>query len=274
MRKTLENIITRFKQGDLSMRTYITMALCVFTFALLPLATLAQETSLSTVASDNITTTPETEAERVKRELIEYYPNIDFGREVDEPDQARWLFEDEVAMQNLLGIKPRFVYNPKNLPDPMVIPWVRQNIIAAELLREARELIRLKEYDRALQILTLIVNSYAGTSSYREAREELDKVDIELDKMRDIPIREREGQRIVLPPWIYENTKAVIWEPVNPIVLVGDHMLFPRPESCCRRIAASLHGSSPGSSRLVCIRTDILPSLLRSNSSSPGCSPG
>jgi hypothetical protein len=202
------------------MKTFKKMTIfCVILFSIAS-AALAQQT----VMQDEATTTPESEAERLRRELLAEFPNLDLGREADEVEAAKWLFEDKELTRERLGLNPRFVYNPKNLADPMVIPWVRQNIIAAELLADARKLIRQQEYSRAAQVLTLIVNSYAGTSSYKEAVEELADVK---EKMYDdggkppVPIE----TRVVMPPWIYDNTKAVIWDPVNPVALVGDATL-------------------------------------------------
>lgn len=178
-------------------------------------------------AKEDVSTTPseELEIERIKQEILELYPSLDFGRELDEPATPRWLFEEEDKVRELLGLNPRFIYNPKNLRDPMVIPWIRQNVIAQELFNDIQKLIKEERYDEAIQKLTTIIDSYPGTSVYSQAQKELARLKSLLAKQETVKQQLAQGQRIVLPPWIYENTKGVIWDPEKPVVLVGEYTL-------------------------------------------------
>ena len=193
-------------------------------FILLSLPGIAQEIPLP-VAEDTSTTSPESEVERIKREILELYPTVDFGREVDEPKKPRWLFEEEDDVRQLLGLNPRFIYNPKNLRDPMVIPWIRQNVIAQELFNDVRKLVQQERYDEAMQLLTKIIDSYPGTSVYSQAQKELQKLKNILSKQITAQQQKAGQKRVILPTWVYENTKGVIWDPQRPVVLVGEYTL-------------------------------------------------
>ncbi len=186
---------------------------------------LFSQPSPETVSDDAVSSPPESEVDRIKREILAVYPNVDFGREVDEPAQVRWLFENEDDVRELLGLDPRFIYNPKNLPDPMIIPWVRQNVIAQELFNDAMRYIKEGRIMLAQQTLKTIVDSYPASSVFREAQDEYEKIR-QLASLQEVQIQQsRETQRVVLPPWVYENAKGIIWDPVNPVILIGDYTL-------------------------------------------------
>ena len=66
----------------------------------------------------------------------------DLGKELEEPEKPATLFKTQEDVRKLLGDEPRFVYSPRNLPDPMIIPWVRRDVIVREMMEAAQEKIK------------------------------------------------------------------------------------------------------------------------------------
>lgn len=184
-------------------------------------ALLAQETP-TTMVEDTATSPPQTEAERIKQEILELYPSLDFGREVNEPEKPRWLFEDEKHIREALGLNPRFIYNPKDLPDPMVIPWIRHNVIAQELMSDALRYIKEGKLQLAEETLKRIVDAYSYSSVSRQAQTELEKL---RQRLAEEGKKSADSQAVVLPSWIYENTRGIVWDEKKPVVLIGDYIL-------------------------------------------------
>lgn len=215
------HILILKQKGDKMMGTF-KLFVCFLLFVIPAIVVVAQPEETATVQSDTLTTEPETDVERIKREILELYPGMDFGREVDEPTTVRWLFKEDDNVRELLGLHPRFVYNPKDKPDPMVIPWIRREIMAKELLNEALTLLNQRKLHEARKLLAMIVENYKESKSYAQAVQELEKVDKTMQQQPGITDTQ---PQIVLPPWIYDNIKGIIFDPDMPVVLIGEDTL-------------------------------------------------
>ncbi len=72
------------------------------------------------------------------------------------------IFNDRERVEQMLGEKPKFIYFPDGV-DPMIIPWVRNEIIAKELWDEARLAESTGDLDRALEILNRLSEEFMET---------------------------------------------------------------------------------------------------------------
>ncbi|MCB2153980.1 hypothetical protein KQI84_03785 [bacterium] len=160
------------------------------------------------------------------------------GREADEdPRSPRNLFETKEVREALLGTKPKFVYFPQGI-DPMIIPWVRNQIVVNELLDDVRELMALGDLPslrRAQEITEEITTKYKDTQQAPEANRLRSQI------LRQIQIlTQTDPERVnqphatptpdINPPprWVIENTRGVIVDKVQPedsYVLIGDDIL-------------------------------------------------
>ena len=150
----------------------------------------------------------------------------DLGKESEEPEMPETLFRTKEDVRKLLGEEPKFVYDPGDLPDPMIIPWVRREVIVRELIEMAQEKINEGYLQEAKKYLEEVLREYPGSRHIKEARTELNRV----KKM----LAEGYGPdgvrrpRFVLPSWVVSNTSGVIvdkQDPTQSVVLVGDEIL-------------------------------------------------
>ncbi len=151
---------------------------------------------------------------------------VDLGKESEEPEMPGTLFRTKEDVRKLLGEEPKFVYDPRDLSDPMIIPWVRREVIVRELIEMAQEKIKEGYLEEAKKYLEEILKEYPGSRHIKEARTQLNQV----KKM----LAEGYGPegvrrpRVVLPSWVVSNTSGVIvdqQDPTQSVVLVGDAIL-------------------------------------------------
>jgi hypothetical protein len=150
----------------------------------------------------------------------------DLGKESEEPETPETLFRTEDDIRQLLGERPTFVYDPRNLPDPMIIPWVRREVIVGELIEMAKENIKEGELQKAKKYLEQVLKEFPTSNRTTEARAELNRVQKMLDEGYG-PEGVRQP-RVVLPAWVASHTVGVIVDQDNPaqsVVLVGDSIL-------------------------------------------------
>lgn len=167
------------------------------------------------------------------------------GREADEDLQNPTnILAQEAVRRNFLGEDPAFVYFPRGI-DPLIVPWVRNRIVAGELLGDATEMLRRAQEmndkamaQRALEVAEEILEKYSETDEATRAR----VVARDARAFIQRPIRPEGEQQIaepVLPPqqqenpfprWVRDNTVGVIVDRDSPDqsrVLVGDFILRP-----------------------------------------------
>ncbi len=183
--------------------------------------------ALTTTAPERVEYT----AEQLEQ-MINAPPAARLGRELDEPDKPFALFSDKKRIAELLGEEPGYVYQPMGT-DPMIVPWVRNRVMAAELVQEARELVGNGKYDEALAKVDLVLERFGDTDSVEKARE----LKMQIDKLKQSAVPPPEPGALQPPPdktvvslpvWITENTKGVIFDvkdPKNSTVLIGEYIL-------------------------------------------------
>lgn len=152
----------------------------------------------------------------------------EFQEDLENPPN---LFDSDERIQDIFGDTPRFIYFPEGV-DPMIIPWVRERIVAEELFEEARVATANQDWERALGILAEIRENYPNTEHGQRAPAELARVQGLRDAERapttetaepDLPVAP-EAQQVVLPNWIAQNTNGVMLSE-DPIVIVGNDFL-------------------------------------------------
>lgn len=152
---------------------------------------------------------------------------LDLGRESDEnePLLATNLFKRPEILQ-LLGDAPRFIYNPLERPDPMVVPWVRRAAIYKELSALAEKMTADKKFDEAVvlyqRILALNDERYNGIARAKlVAIAELQNA----SALAALNATRATEPPVVLPAWVQDNTTGVIISRERDMCLVGNYML-------------------------------------------------
>lgn len=174
-------------------------------------------------------------------ELIALPPTARLGRESDENlDKPRNLFETDEVRKSLLGPKPRYIYIPDG-QDPMIIPWVREAIVAGEMLTDAGNLFKDAQAKKdkaiaqqALDKLKEVQKRYPTSPDATKAKAMEAEVTKYINQQNPDP--SNPGQQPPLPPietlpaWITNNTLGVILDKEQPgesVVLVGDYIIRP-----------------------------------------------
>jgi len=172
--------------------------------------------------------------------LMALPPAAQLGREADEDlENPRNLFENEQVREALLGETPRFVYFPVGV-DPMIIPWVRNQIVVRERADDARKLLESAQQEgerdlarQALDLIDTLDEDYpeaAAAENIEQLRGEIVAFieSPQTDQIVQGPGAEIQEPKVELPPWIPNNTRGVLLDRENPrqsSVLVGDFIL-------------------------------------------------
>jgi len=154
---------------------------------------------------------------------------IDLGKESDDSDSmlASNLFK-KPEIRRMLGDEPRFIYNPGDKPDPMLVPWVRRAAIFKELMTQADALLAagkiadaMKLYQRVADLrdprYTAIVQAKLATIDSQLA----------LESQKAIAGAVQTEIKVELPGWVHDNTTGALVTPTDAVCLVGDYMLHP-----------------------------------------------
>jgi hypothetical protein len=100
------------------------------------------------------------------------------AREADETTPTQLFQQEEI--RKLLGESPtvvyQVVYDGKPLPDPMIIPWVRNAVILKERFDEAVALLAQNKIQQGREALLAIITEYPNTEYARQAQELLKKL--------------------------------------------------------------------------------------------------
>lgn len=168
-------------------------------------------------------------------------------RESDEDlTNPRDVFSNEALRQEYLGNQPDYVYIPEGV-DPMIIPWIRNQIVAGELMQDARDAFsRAQETGDVLAAQSIVRNLEEISTKYPDAPQIADAQSLVEEisnwilgmQPKDDGSDDNKGPEIVepapitpnlpLPSWVKDNTTGVIVDTENPedsVVLVGDFIL-------------------------------------------------
>lgn len=179
--------------------------------------------------------------------LINLPASARLRREADEnPDKPRSLFDSTEIRSAYLGITPRYVYIPRGV-DPMIIPWIRERIVVGELLedtqsefdalrRETNPEIALATARKVLRKTESIATDYPNTNRLPDVQKLSDEVRVFIDQLTkpvdnvvdDNTEIKAPKVTVVLPIWVRENTRGIIYDRENidnSVVLVGDFIV-------------------------------------------------
>ena len=102
-----------------------------------------------------------------------------FGSEKDEARTGKSF--NEADIRKLLAENPeviyRTVYRGTPLPDPMIIPWIRNLVVLEERFAEAVDLLGQGKVSAGREALRGIINDFPETDIARQAQEMLTKID-------------------------------------------------------------------------------------------------
>lgn len=192
---------------------------------------LAMRTGSAASALAALSTTSATAAAAIGAALDGKNPELaktlDLGHESEETEAllATNLFKKPDILR-LLGNNPRFVYNPQERTDPMVVPWVRRAAIFKELSAQADKLMADKKFDQAVVLYQRILQlndqrftpiAHAKLVAIAEQQNAAALALLNSAKTAEPPV--------VLPPWVQDNTTGVIISRDRNMCLVGNYML-------------------------------------------------
>lgn len=149
------------------------------------------------------------------------------GREVEENEAllATDLFKKPEILR-LLGDQPRFIYDPADRPDPMLVPWVRRAAIFKELFASAAASLEAGQVDQALEFYQQILkmNDPRFTPVVQAKLAEIAGKQ-QADASKIAKTTQSIEEKIELPAWVTDNTTGVILAPGDNLCLVGEYML-------------------------------------------------
>lgn len=159
------------------------------------------------------------------------------GRESDEAPQPG-VFEKD---KTILMLDPPFVYVPAGLPDPLIIPWVRDQVVFQEKMDEARKMLaegkasrQVATIKKAIELLGSVPPppDQAASTALAALRSELAKEVAKLEAPTNVDTGPSEPTQVVvtLPEPVRATTNGIILDRDNPnesMVVVGDYMLRP-----------------------------------------------
>jgi len=147
------------------------------------------------------------------------------------------LLEDP-QVRKLLKPSPAFVYNPRDLKDPMIVPWVRHTLLVREFLDTLRKRLNDRRLEEAKSFISQIEELLPDISDIelrKKSQEQLENLRGEYQRLlsepgqtgpkpAQTPIKVPEP---ILPVWIQENFVGVVWQPraEDRIALFGNEIL-------------------------------------------------
>lgn len=167
-------------------------------------------------------------------------PIREFQEDLNNP---KALFESEADLRRIFDATPEFIYFPTGV-DPMIIPWVRERVVAEELFTEAMVARSVRDFEKAKAILREINDQYPNTEHGQKAPGEIANIDRTIEEERLAAIAREQAalepdgpvliaeppapQRPQLPQWVKDNTTAVMMtETGEPVAMVGAEFLRP-----------------------------------------------
>jgi hypothetical protein len=158
------------------------------------------------------------------------HSGLELGNESDDDGSmfASDLFK-RAEIRKLLGDEPKFIYNPRDKSDPMLMPWVRNAAIFKELSELAEKYIEQDELVQAVEVYNKILkmDDPRYTAEVRQKlgilAKQLDEADLALNLVNNAEIA---GAKVDLPHWVLDNTTGIIDAGgLDNVCLVGEHLL-------------------------------------------------
>jgi hypothetical protein len=96
-----------------------------------------------------------TETESISEVQLLTLPKDEIKKESEEPAMPLNLLEDP-QVRKLLKPSPAFIYNPRDLKDPMIVPWVRHTLLVREFLGTLQRRLNDRRLDEAKSLISQI----------------------------------------------------------------------------------------------------------------------
>ncbi len=161
------------------------------------------------------------------------------SREMDETAPVN-IFADPAIVAKLLVPRKVFLYDAKGRRDPMIIDWIRTEIVNSELMAQAQTYIaeatqttdpeaRKARYLLAIQELDRVIKTDPTSHQGKQAQAMKDKVRALIDQTTRAAQKSAEVTKPPeLPPFVPANTRAIVLDQSprhNHLVLVADDLL-------------------------------------------------
>ena len=102
------------------------------------------------------------------------------SREKDEPTTPTQLFDEE-QVRRLIGDNPtvvyRVLYDDRVLPDPMIVPWIRNSVVLKDRFDEAVQLISEQKFREGKEALLAIEAEFPNSEYAAKGREIVRRLD-------------------------------------------------------------------------------------------------
>lgn len=163
-------------------------------------------------------------------------------KESEEPNQLPNILENP-QVRNLLNPMSVFIYNPRDLKDPMIVPWVRHTLLVKEFLETLDKRIgearmdprKIQEARSIIKQIEELLPDVSDLELKKKSEDRLAKLQESLLQLESEPkgILPVETPTVIveppinIPPWIKTNFAGVIWHPKveDRIALIGDEIL-------------------------------------------------
>ncbi len=158
-------------------------------------------------------------------------------KESEEPAKPLNLLENP-QVRRILRPQPSFIYDPGELRDPMIVPWVRHTILVREFLQNLQKLIKEKKITQAKSLIKQIEEILPDVTNLEmrnNASAQLAIIKQKLASAEAVPgeIATEAAPTpiptpvIHIPAWIKTHVGGVIWAPRSQdrMVLIGDEIL-------------------------------------------------
>jgi len=161
-------------------------------------------------------------------------------REIDEEHLSPFNKLLPEIITRFLRDRNSFIYDPRGLPDPMIIPWIRAEILNSEHIAQALEYLREAEstveretkrrlLEQAMQEVEGVVKDDPTSKYGHEAQALKEKIHTMMEGLEATTTVGPVGPPPPRPPeWVVLNTKAVVIDQSSRkahTALVGDSML-------------------------------------------------
>lgn len=155
--------------------------------------------------------------------LINLPPTGQLGKESDED-----ITKHANIFANTGSQEMKYIYFPEGV-DPMIIPWIREQIVAAELMEKAKALEAAKDYSQALVIVQEVAEKYPETPEGRNAPTVRSRIQgilaAQASGSSQVTIERPPEGDVELPTPVRINTNGIIVMGSKPKVLVFDFIL-------------------------------------------------
>lgn len=190
--------------------------------------------------SAEVTPTPKPEGLLSGVELLTLPRQETIQKESQEPEVPINLLDDP-EVKKLLKPNPDFIYDPQNLRDPMIVPWVRNSLLVREFMENLENLVNQgnrRSAERARTVMEQIreiLPDLADVELRNSVESRLTEIDTVLDRIERGPVGPDEQPTatpiptpiITIPAKIKSGLQGILWHPRSEerYIILNDEIL-------------------------------------------------